>query len=170
MVRKIRIVILLLIMIAAAIGAWYFFADTESDEAHLRRVLSEIVLNITKRDGDGTTSNLIHSKALPGYFTSPCHVSLGGYVDSGDFTSESITNNSMRIRSMFRSLSPAIKDLYLEIAPDGKTATADFAASIRGVLNNGEEAEGIRDLRCKMVKQDGKWKVGAVNIREVLEK
>ncbi len=170
MVRKIRIAVLLLIMIAAAVGAWYFFANSESDEAHLRRVLSEIVENITKRNGDGTTSNLINSKALPRYFTSPCHVSLGGYIESGYFTSESITNNSMRVRSMFRVLSPAIKDLYLEIAPDGKTATADFVASVRGTLNNGEDVEGIRDLRCKMVKEDGSWKVNAVNIREVLEK
>lgn len=165
-----KMILLLAVLIGGGLAVWYFFFNRESDEAQIRRVLSEIVENITKRGGDGTTSNLINSKALPKYFTSPCQVSLGGYIDSGFFTSESITNNAMRLRTMFKSITPAIKDLYLEIEPGGEAAVADFAASVRGVLNNGEHVDGVRDLRCKFVKVDGEWKVNNVNIREVLEK
>ncbi len=172
MVKKqiIKLVILLILLGIAGFSAWYVLFNRETDEAHIRRVLNEIVENITKRDGDGTTRNLINSKALPNFFTSPCNVSLGDYIDSGYFTSESITNNSMRVRTMFRSITPSIKDLYIEVAPSGESAIADFAASVRGVLSNGEHVDGVRDLRCKMVKIEGEWKVNNVNIREVLEK
>lgn len=167
--KQIRWGLLLLALIAAAL-AWHFRSKRDNDEARIRQVLAEVVENITKRAGEGTTSNLINSKALPKYFTSPCEISLGGYIDNGYLDAEGITNHSMRIRTMFRTISPSIKDLYLEVAPDGQTAVADFVASLRCVLNNGEHADGVRDLRCKFIKVDGHWKVNTVSIRDILEK
>jgi|GEM_PF-2525124 hypothetical protein len=163
-------ILLLILLMAAAAVAWHFWMKREDDETGIRRILSEVTENITKRDSDGTTSNLINSKALPKYFTSPCGISLGGYIDNGYLDSEGITNHSMRIRTMFRSITPTIKDLYIEVAPGGETAVADFVASVRGVLNNGEHEGGVRDLRCNFVKVDGRWKVSAVSIRDVLER
>lgn len=167
--NKLRVFLLIVLTAAIAYLAWYFFRPVD-DETSIRNVLNEVVSSITKLPADGTTNNFSKSRMLANYFTERCHLSIGAYIESGYFTPESITNNSMRLRTMFRYIQPSISNIIITIDPDGEKATADFSASVKAALNNGEQIKGEADLICKLIKSDGDWLINSVDIRDVLEK
>ncbi len=167
--NKLRYLLLLILAAATAYLAWYFFRPIDNETA-IRKVLSSVVSNITKVPADGTTNNIAKSHTLPHYFTDSCHVSIGLYIESVYFTQEAITNNSMLIRTIFKFIQPSISNVIITIDADGGKATADFSASVKAGLNNGEQVKGEADLICKLIRANDQWQISSIDIRDVLEK
>ena len=158
-----------IVIILGAVAAWWFF-PRENDETQIRTLLNDITANISKKPTDGTSGNILKSNALPRYFVDPCEVSVGVSMISGTFSEHHIVNNSMRIRTMFKTISAQIDNISIYFDAEREFADVEFGAIFNGIANSGERVHGVRDLRCRVVKDDGKWKIQTVNIRQVLEK
>ena len=157
-----------ILILGAMVFWWFYEGETEDDK--IRRLLTEVVENVNRRHDEGTSGNLLRSNRLPKYFTDPCDVSIGVSEVGGVYSEAQITNNSMRARAMFKTISAQISDIHIIHRPDSERAIAEFSATLDGVFNNDETVHGVRDLRCELEKQDGQWKISTINIRQVLEK
>lgn len=158
-----------IILIFGAIAFWWFY-EGETEEDQIRHLIAEIVENVNRRHDEGTSGNLLRSNRLPKYFTDPCEISIGISEVGGVYSEAQITNNAMRVRTMFKTIDSKINDLHIIYQPESEHAVVEFSAIFDGVLNNSESVHGVRDLRCDLVKQDGQWRISTINIRQVLEK
>ena len=170
MVIKWKYIAISVLIIAVSVFAFRWFYAVETEEDIIRRKMDEFVENIAKHKGAGIASNVLSSNKLADYFTNPCDIGIGISEISGVFGTEQIVNTAMRIRAMFKTISLKISDVTIIYNPKNERAVVEFSATFDGIFDNGENINGVRDLRCFLLKQDGQWKINIVNIRQVLEK
>ncbi len=154
---------------AAGLGVWCYVYTRTSPEAQVRKVLRELCESGTKADSDGATSGIIKCRGAMALFAADTELRFGTDFFSGHTNPEEIAANLNRFRMLFSQVTVAMKDVKIKFKSP-EEATVDFIGTLRGVLKSGSRVDEIRELICTLKKQDGKWRITALRVREILER
>lgn len=155
--------------LAVGLGVWIFFYTRTSPEAQVRKVLRELCESGTKADGDGATSGIIKCRGAMALFAADTELRFGADFFSGHTNPEEIAANLNRFRMLFNQVTVGMKDVKIKFkSPD--EATVDFIGTLRGTLKSGSRVDELRELICTLKKQDDKWRITALRVREILER
>ena len=167
-VKKTIVIILLLAMAGAAI--WYFFFYPKTDEELIGDRLRQMTQLCSKRSGEGAVVMAMKNSGISNHLASSCSVSIKQAMIDGTFKPLEFAGQISRARTLFSTLSGSISDIEVEVDPDGKNATVEYSARVRGTRKESGSFDEVRDLRSKMIKEDGKWKFASFEVREILER
>ncbi len=155
--------------LAAGFGVWFYFYSRTTPEAQVKKVLRELCESGTRADGEGAASGIVKCRGAMALFAADTELRFGTDFFSGHTNPEEIAANLNRFRMMFSQVAVGMKDVKIKFKSP-EEATVDFIGTLRGVLKSGSRVDEIRELICTLKKQDGKWRINALRVREILER
>lgn len=159
----------LLMALAVGLGVWVYFDTRTSPEAQVKKVLRELCESGTKADGDGTTSGIVKCRGAMNLFAAETELRFGTDFFSGNTNPEEIAANLNRFRMLFSQVTIGMKDVKITFKSP-EEATVDFIGTLHGTLKSGSRVDELRELICTLKKQDDKWRITALRVREILER
>jgi hypothetical protein len=155
--------ILAILLIIAAAAAW-LTRDLRQINGNLNRVQKLV----SKSGDEKTIGGLIRAKEIAGYFAAPMDVALGEPWPAFEDRNE-LAAAVHYARGMMQTIKVTIRNKTLDISPDRMSATMVFAAE--AVLTVGGRTDrDIRELRLIWVKQQGKWLISKVELKETIRR
>ncbi len=165
--KKWQIALFAAILILGGISFWYL--QTDSPEAQVRRTLKNLCTIATKTPGESAVLAGLKVSRVSALFAPVCRLEFGHDLFTGDYTDAELSANLARFRARFTVVKVSIRDLEVTIeTPDRAVAT--FTGFLDGDLKSGEIISEVRDLSCSLTRDKEGWKIDRINIREILEK
>ena len=154
---------LAVLLIIAAAAAWF-----TRDQRQINRNLHRLQQLVSKSAEEKTIGGLIRAKEITGYFAVPVNVELGppfpGFSDRNELAAA-----IHHARSMTREIKVTIRNKTLDIAPDRVSAKMALAAEAV-VTMGGQTDRDIREFRLTWVKEQGKWLISKVELKETIRR
>jgi hypothetical protein len=123
-----------------------------------------------KTGDEGALASAQAARDARDFFADPCEWDAETYNLSGRVSVEDITRYDFAARSRFTRLRLTFYDVAVDSDPEGEalvTATARIEAEPG---EGGGTVNEIHEVRCTMVKKEGRWLISAVTIVAVLKK
>jgi hypothetical protein len=155
---------LVAILAVIAIAAAWLTRDQRQINGNLHR-LQKLV---SKSEEEKTVGGLIRANEIAGYFASPMNVALGTPWPAFEDRRE-LASAVHYARSMAQAIKVTIRNKTLEIAPDRESATMVFAAEAL-VTAGGQTDRDIRELRLIWIRQQEKWVISKVELKETIRR
>ncbi len=155
--RSIRLLVAATV-VAAAVGlAWHFWP---SEENRIRKAIGGMAADATFSGKEGNFAKMAKIESLAGHFTEDADIRVDKVVDldSGLHGRESIRQVLTAGMPFIGALKVQVHDVTVEIV-DETHAKALMVASAQG---GGQKDIAAQEFQLKMVKEKGKWLVGAV--------
>ena len=150
-------------LIIAAAAAWL-----TRDQRQINGNLKRLQKLISKSEEEKTLGGMIRAKEVAGYFSAPMDVALGAPWPAFEDRNE-LAAAVHYARGMVQAIKVIIRNKTLNIGPDRKSATMVFAAEAV-VTVGGQVDRDIRELRLIWVKQQGKWLISKVELKETIRR
>ena len=163
-----RIFLLLLAVIAVG-TAVFFFMRSDSDEVRVKKVLDRLCAMGTKREGENPDAAALLINKTDEIFSAEVRISGAGGLFDGVKTPTGITSDLARYRGVFRRVTVRAQDVEISF-PEKDRAFVVFSGTLSGDAKTGTSVSEVRDVECTLLRIDGLWKIGALTIREVLER
>ena len=166
--RPVKAVVVVLALLAVALATAKLLAP-ESDEAKVRKLFKRFAAIVDKSPGESSIAMALKTEGLKDMLAASCSVDIPACGFNGDFTPEEAYSLAVKFRMAFESLSLDFHDLGVEF-PGPDSAVAEFTARISGARRGERGVSETRELRAKLVKQDGQWRFRDCEAVEVLRK
>ncbi len=165
---KVGYLIGVVLLLALAGGAWWYFSRL-TPEAQVLRVVHELRDCATKGEGESGAGSLFKGQAGGKLFANEPELILPHGFFNGRSTPEEISANLIRFRSMFDQVRIGVKDAIVTmISPD--EARVEFGGTLHGKLKTGARVDDVRELICTVKRIDDHWKITSLRVRDVLER
>jgi hypothetical protein len=168
MVKK--IVILLVLLLIAGLGYWYFFR-TLSDTDKIKNQFSRLSEFCSKNPGEGTSSAAIKSYMAESLFAEKCELDTNESMLSGVYTQQDINSKAIMMRKRFAKARMNIYDLSTKLTGKDQ-AQATFTINLCGTLkDSARTVNESREMQAFLQKdQNGNWLFSKFKVIEVLKK
>ena len=163
-----KISILLLAVIAVGIAA-FFLVRRDSDEVRVKKVIDRLCVMGTKREGENPAAAALMINKTDEIFSSEVRISGASGLFDGVKTPTGITADLARYRAVFRRVTVRAQDPEISF-PEKDRAFVVFSGTLSGDTKTGSSVSEVRDVECTLLRIDGLWKIGALTVREVLER
>lgn len=154
-------------LLALVWGLWYFFP---SRERQVKRQFGALSSWATKTGDEGALASAQTARQAREFFADPCEWNAEAFSLSGRVSLDDITRYDFAARSRFTRLRLTFYDVGVDFDPAGMavvTATARIEAAPHG---GGDTLNETHEVRCSLVKEDGRWLINAVTVVAVLKK
>ncbi len=159
--------LILLILIAAGMGA--FFILSQNEEKRVKKQLSLLAKAISKEAGETVFKMDQKMKTIGSLIDDPCHLQIPAYSLSGSFTRDEIVGYAARGRLHASELLLTFHDLRVSF-PGQDEADAHLTARLTGRWKTGETVHEAHEIRCHLRKVEKKWRLSRVEVVEVLKR
>jgi hypothetical protein len=154
---------LAILLIIAAAAAWL-----ARDQLQINWNLGRLRKLVAKSEDEKTIAGMIRARQIAGYFSMPMDVALGAPWPA--FTDRDELATSVHYaRSMAQTIKVTIRNKTLDVSADRKSATMVLAAEAV-VTVGGQTDRDIRELRMTWEKQQGKWLISRVDLKETIRR
>ena len=154
-------------VLVAGIIAFYMFSQRE--EAKVKKQFKFIAQEIEKTPEEGQIVAVTKAKRIRKVFTETCNIHAPAYSFSEDISSDELSTLFLTNRSQYLEISLKFHDFVIDF-PEKDTAQVNVTASMEGKLTTGELVEDVHELKCKLQKIEGTWRLKEIEIVEVLKK
>ena len=154
-------------LVALAVAIWYVLP---SRERQVKRQIKALSSWAAKTGEEGALASAQAARDARDFFADSCEWDAEAYNLSGRVSVDDITRYDFAARSRFTRLRLTFYDVAVDFDPEGEalvTATARIEADPR---DGGDTANETHEVRCTMVKMDGRWLINAVTVVAVLKK
>ena len=153
-------------LVALAWSLWYFFP---SRERQVRRQIKALAAWVTKAPGEGALAAAMTAREAGKYFADPCEWTAEAFSLDGRVTPSEIGQTVFGALERFESLKVRFYDAAVDLQQDG-SALVTATVRLDGAQRDGDPIHETHEVRCVMVKKDGRWLVRKVTVVEVLRK
>ncbi len=153
-------------LLLVAWGLWYFFPTRERQ---VRRQFKALASWASKDGEEGSIASLQTAREARDYFADPCQWTAEAYQLAGNVSINEITQYVFAARTRMDRLSVKFYDLRVEFTPEGQ-ARVTATVRIVGVGKAGDTVNDTRELKCTLVKVDGRWLLKTVILVQVLKR
>ncbi|MBQ9500626.1 MAG: hypothetical protein IJU70_00570 [Lentisphaeria bacterium] len=161
--------IVLLIFAAAAGAGAFLFLRGDSDEARVKKVIRRLCDMTTKREGENPAAGALLISRTDEIFAPEVHIEAARGGFDGSYTPGRLTSELARCRAVFRRVTVRAQDEEISF-PEKDKAFAVFSGTLSGDTKTGTSVSEVRDVECRLVRLDGKWKISGMVVHEVLER
>ena len=161
--RNLLSTFLAILLIIAGAAAWL-----TRDQRQINGNLNRLQKLVSKSGEEKPVGGLIRAREIAGYFASPTDVALGAPWPAFEDRRE-LAGAVHHARSMVQEIKVIIRNKTLDIAPDRESATMVFAAEAL-VTVGGQTDRDIRELRLIWIKQQEKWVISKVELKETIRR
>ena len=154
-------------LVALVWGLWFFFPSRERQVKRQFRALSSWA---AKTGEEGALASAQTARQAREFFADPCEWNAEAFDLSGRISLDDITRYDFAARTRFTRLRLTFYDVGVDFDPAG-TALVTATARIEAVPSGGGDTlNETHEVRCTLVKQDGRWLINAVTVVAVLRK
>ena len=153
-------------LVAVVWAFWYFFP---SRERQVRRQFKALAAWASKDGEEGAIASLQTAREAKDYFADPCQWTAESYNLAGNISLNEITQFVFATRTRLDRLSVNFYDLRVEFTPEDE-ARATATVRIEGVGKGSDTVNDTRELKCTLVKVDGRWLLKTVILVQVLKR
>ena len=165
MVKKL---VCLLAVVVAGAAIWYFLFN-KTDKDQVLDALSAVAEAASKTAGETTSSMLLKTQMVGGYFAEKCVLNIDDQMFTGEYTPEDISANMVRMRQFFTDNKLSFYDAEV-LFPSVDEAVVNFTGSLKGTLKNQSRVNEAREIQAKLTKKSGSWRFYSFKIQEILKK
>jgi hypothetical protein len=150
-------------------GIIAFLAFFQSEEAKVKKQFKRVAKKVEKTPEESIVVSATKANRIGEAFTGICKVQAPAYSFSRDVSSDELSTHILSMRSQYSEISVKLYDFVIDF-PEKGIAQAVFTASMEGKLTTGESTADLHELKCKLRKIEGTWRIEEVEIVEVLKK
>lgn len=161
--RQLLKTILGILLIVAAAAAWL-----TRDQRQINGNLKQLQKLVSKSQEEKTLRGMVRAKEIAGFFAAPMDVALGAPWPSFEDGNE-LAAAVHYARGMAQTIQVIIRNKTLDISPDRESATMILAAEVV-VTIGGQTDRDIRELRVIWAKQQEKWLISKVELKETIRR
>lgn len=147
-------------------GLWYAFPTRERQ---VRRQFKALASWAGKDGDEGALASVQTAREAGRFFADPCEWNAEAYNLSGRVSLEEITRYVFAARTRVEKLTVKFYDLAVEFLADG-TAHAKATVRVQGTSKDGDAINETHELKCDLIKQDGRWLLSRITLVQVLKR
>lgn len=163
---KIRWIVALAVILLIGVGAYVLLRPTE--EKRIRRQLTHLADLAGKSGPENMLTAAGKARSIAGLMGDTVTITGAPLGMPGTYEGEELAAIILQGRMQFDALDPEIHDLEV-VLRDPTNATAHFAAQLRGTAR-GERVNEVREIRCRLAKQEGDWIISRIEVVDVMRK
>ena len=150
-------------------GIIAFFIFSQREEAKVEKQFKFSAKKIEKTPEESQIVAVTKANRIREVFTETCNIHAPAHSFSEDISSDELSTLFLTNRSHYLEISLKFYDFVIDF-PEKDTAQVNVTASMEGKLTTGELVEDLHELKCKLQKIEGIWRLKEIEIVEVLRK
>lgn len=157
----------LLIAVAGIILGGYFLLMQESDPVKVRKTIKSFCRMGSKSESDGAAGAMVLISRTREIFADEFSVQIREAGLNGKFNPTKMTSELARCRAIFSSVKLDAEDMEISFPEPGR-ALVFFTGVLDGKTKSGRRISEARDVECRLVLTEGKWKIVHFQLQEIL--
>jgi hypothetical protein len=159
--------IVIVVLVVAAISALVVWLIPNEKKAILKQCarLSELA---RKNGNESLFVTASQGKSIAQLMTDPCELKGNLHSLGGTYSRQEAATAAAAIRTQFDTMALDLVDITIEL-PEKDKATVSLTAKLTAT-GSGESVSEVRELKCTLLKIDGKWLFNTCEAVEVFKK
>ncbi len=155
-----------LVLLVLLIGGG--IAYRRSDRVQIRRRFNRLADLAGRSPTESMIAMAARSEQLSNLFAAKTELSIPVRGLTGEYSRREIVQSAVRVKSQAESIELDFHDLKIrEISGDNALCTV--TARLRAVIN-GERINEVRELDCRLVREEGRWVFSSFSVAEILQR